>query len=80
MEVNRIFFDKERGRLLETAAMETGLQHRKEKVSPGSFGVDLQPCSTFFALRQIPAIRGNPDRRQWVTLDLRVNAQSVYGG
>jgi hypothetical protein len=80
MEINRIFFDSERGRLLETAAMETGLKHFKEKFSLGSFGVDLQPCFTFFALRQILSIRGNPDNRQWVALDLRVNAQSDYVG
>jgi hypothetical protein len=80
MEVNRIFFDTERGGLLETTALETGLEHFKEKFSLGSFGVDLEPRFTFFALRQILAIRGNLDNRQWVALDLRVNAQSDYGG
>jgi hypothetical protein len=80
MEVKRIFFDGERRGLLETATMETGLQHFKEKFSLGNFRVDLQPGFTFFALGQILTIRGNPDNLQWISLDLRINAQSDYNG
>ena len=80
MKINGILFCYICDGLLKTTAIEGGLQHFKEKFSLGSFGVDLQPCFTFFALRQILTIRGNPDNRQWFDLDLWVNAQSDYVG
>ena len=53
MEVNRIFFDKERGRLPQTAAMEVDLKHFKEKFSLAVlriFGTDFYPGPALAAL------------------------------
>jgi hypothetical protein len=62
MEVNRIFFDKERGRLPETAAMEVELKHFKEHFSLAGimmFGTDFYPGPALAALGQIFAISRN---------------------
>ena len=56
MEINRIFFDSERGRLPETATMEVELKHFKENFSLAVFRIfrtDFYPGPAQAALRQI---------------------------